>query len=108
GPQQVTLRAIPAMLAGQDCTRSLREVARDLETGGHAAGERVRHAIDELLADLGCKAAIKAGRQVTRAEMDDLLSDMEGTQRAGDCNHGRASWVQVDLRALDRMFMRGQ
>lgn len=109
GPEQVTLRAVPALLAGQDCAGLLRDVLSDLgDDGGHAGAGRVRHAIDDLLADMGCKAAIKAGRQLTLAEMNALLRDMEGTQRAGHCNHGRPSWVQVDLTALDRMFMRGQ
>lgn len=107
GPQQVMLRAVPAMLSGQAHDLLLRDVLGDL-SDGHAGAERVRHKIDDLLADMGCKAAIKAGRRLTLTEMNALLRDMEGTERAGHCNHGRPSWVQVDLAALDRMFMRGQ
>lgn len=107
GPGQVMLRAVPAMLTGQAHDLLLRDVLGDL-ADGHGGAERVRHQIDDLLADMGCKAAIKAGRKLTLAEMNALLRDMEGTERAGHCNHGRPSWVQVDLSALDRMFMRGQ
>src|SRR5699024_6636295 len=107
GPQQVMLRAVPAMLSGRAHDLLLRDVLGDL-SDGHGGAERVRHKIDDLLADMGCKAAIKAGRKLTLAEMNALLRDMEGTERAGHCNHGRPSWVQVDRAALDRMFMRGQ
>jgi DNA mismatch repair protein MutL len=68
----------------------------------------VRDRIDDVLADMGCKAAVKAGRRLTLTEMNALLRDMEHTDRAGHCNHGRPSWVQVDMAGLDRLFMRGK
>ncbi len=110
GPTQALLRAVPAMLARQDCATLVRGGLADMDgqVENQGGAERVRHAIDDLLADMGCKAAIKAGRRLTLPEMNALLRDMEGTERAGHCNHGRPSWVQVDLADLDRMFMRGK
>src|SRR5699024_2365693 len=104
---EVMLGGVPALLAGQAYDALLRDVLADL-VDGQGGARRVRHEIDDLLADMGCKAAVKAGRRLTLEEMNALLRDMEGTERAGHCNHGRPSWVQVDRAALDRMFMRGQ
>ncbi|MES1943717.1 DNA mismatch repair protein MutL [Salinisphaera sp. PC39] len=106
GPAQVTLRALPSLLGDADGEGLVRDVLSDL--AAESGADRVRRALDEILGDMGCRAAIKAGRRLSHAEMNALLRDMEGTERAGHCNHGRPSWVQVDLAALDRMFMRGQ
>lgn len=106
GPSQVTLRALPSLLGEVDGEALLRDVLADL--AAEQGAQRVRQAMDQLLGDMGCRAAIKAGRQLTIAEMNALLRDMEGTARAGHCNHGRPSWVQVDMQNLDRMFMRGK
>lgn len=106
GPTQVTLRALPAVLGDVDAAALLRDLLADL-TAEQGSG-RVRQAMDYLLGELGCRGAIKAGRRLAVAEMNALLRDMEGTDRAGHCNHGRPTWVQVDLADLDRIFMRGK
>lgn len=110
GPAEVGLVGVPAELLDSDVESLLRDVLGDLAVGesGQATGNRVRDRIEHILGNMGCKAAIKAGRRLQLAEMNALLRDMEGTPRAGHCNHGRPSWVQVDVAALDRMFMRGQ
>jgi len=84
-----------------------RDIVADLDDGLRGA-DAVRDALDDVLADMGCKAAVKAGRRLTITEMNALLRDMEHTDRAGHCNHGRPSWVQVDMAGLDRLFMRGK
>lgn len=106
GPAQVTLRALPAVLGDVDAPALMRDLLADLAAG--QGNDRVRQAMDYLLGELGCRGAIKAGRRLTLPEMNALLRDMEGTERAGHCNHGRPTWVQVDLADLDRMFMRGK
>lgn len=106
GPAQVTLRALPAVLGDVDAPGLLRDLLADLAAG--QGNNRVRQTMDYLLGELGCRGAIKAGRRLTLPEMNALLRDMEGTERAGHCNHGRPTWVQVDLADLDRMFMRGK
>ncbi|ROO29089.1 hypothetical protein SAOR_04635 [Salinisphaera orenii MK-B5] len=107
GPTTALLRGVPALLADGDYIALARDVIGELDDGLRGA-DGVRDAIDDVLADMGCKAAVKAGRRLTLTEMNALLRDMEHTDRAGHCNHGRPSWIQVDMAGLDRLFMRGQ
>ncbi|MGN8199705.1 DNA mismatch repair endonuclease MutL [Salinisphaera sp. RV14] len=107
GPTSAMLRGVPALLADRDYLAVARDVIAELD-GGPRGADAVRDILDDILADMGCKAAVKAGRRLTIAEMNALLRDMEHTDRAGHCNHGRPSWVSVDRAGLDRLFMRGQ
>jgi DNA mismatch repair protein MutL len=107
GPTSALLRGIPLLLADQDYLTIARDVIAELDSGPRGAAV-VRDRIDDVLADMGCKAAIKAGRRLSLAEMNALLRDMEHTDRAGHCNHGRPSWISIDRAGLDRLFMRGQ
>ena len=107
GPAEALLRGVPALMAQRDYLSLARDVIAEIDAGPRGA-DTVRDALDDVLADIGCKAAVKAGRRLSLAEMNALLRDMEGTDRAGHCNHGRPSWVSVDRAALDRLFMRGQ
>jgi DNA mismatch repair protein MutL len=107
GPNTALLRGMPALLAHTDYLTLVRDVIGGLD-GALNGGNGTRNALDDVLADMGCKAAIKAGRRLTLVEMNALLRDMAHTDRAGHCNHGRPSWIQVDRAGLDRLFMRGQ
>lgn len=105
-PTRVTVRALPTLLGEVDAAALVRDLLSDL--AAEDGPGRIARMQDELLADMGCRAAVKAGRRLSLAEMNALLRDMEGTERAGHCNHGRPTWVQVDIADLDRIFMRGQ
>lgn len=109
GPASIIVRAVPPLLAGQDIATLLRELTADEErrTNSTHLGE-VLDAQHRIMADMACKAAIKANRRLTQAEMDGLLRDMERTELSGQCNHGRPTWVQVDMAELDRLFLRGR
>ncbi|WP_028007824.1 DNA mismatch repair endonuclease MutL [Solimonas flava] len=109
GPGSILVRAVPPLLARSDVGALLRELAGDetrRETASHF-GEAL-DAQHRVLADVACKAAIKAHRRLTLAEMDALLRDMERTELAGQCNHGRPTWVQITVAELDRLFLRGR
>ncbi len=105
-PDQVALRAIPSLLAGRDPSGMVRDVLADLVDTGHS--RRVEESINHLLATRACHAAVRARRTLSLAEMNALLREMEVTERADQCNHGRPTWVRLSLDDLDRLFLRGR
>jgi DNA mismatch repair protein MutL len=106
GPDKLAVRQVPTALSGADIEALVRDVLADLIT--HARSERLHIAINELLATIACHGAVCARRNLTVAEMNSLLRDMEATPRSGQCNHGRPTWIQLGIEQLDRLFMRGQ
>ena len=106
GPTRVRIRAVPTLLSRADPSTLVRDVVADLVE--HGQSERVREKENELLSSMACHAAVRAGRQLSLDEMNVLLRDMEETERSGQCNHGRPTWVQLGIDQLDKLFMRGQ
>ena len=106
GVRALTLRSVPSLLADAAPEGLLHSVLAELDELGVSAMIESRR--DELLSTMACHAAVRANRALTVAEMNALLRDMEATERAGACNHGRPTWYQLTLKELDALFMRGR
>ncbi len=106
GEESLVVRELPVLLANSDVEQLVRDVLSDFMEYG--SSDRMLAHVDEILSTMACHGSVRANRRLSTTEMNALLRDMEATERSGQCNHGRPTWVQVSLPELDKWFLRGR
>ena len=106
GPTTLLIRELPSILRDADSESLLRDVLSDLSEAGQS--NRVEDTCHDYLATMACHNSIRANRMLTIDEMNALLREMETTERADQCNHGRPTWTAITMAELDRLFLRGR
>ena len=106
GEESLLVRQIPVSLRDSDVEALVRDVLSDLVEYG--SSDRIEAHMDEILSTMACHGSVRANRRLTIPEMNALLRDMEETERAGQCNHGRPTWTRLGLEELDKLFLRGR
>jgi DNA mismatch repair protein MutL len=104
GPGAILLREIPTLLAEADKDLLMRDLADDLSAEDGALSLERR--LDHRLATIACHHSVRSGRKLKPEEMNALLREMEQTPGAGQCNHGRPTYVELKLADIERLFGR--
>ena len=106
GEESLVIRKIPALLANADVENLIKDVLSEIVALG--SSQKIEAQINEIMATMACHGSVRANRQLSIMEMNALLRDMENTLRSDQCNHGRPTWTQLNMKQLDKLFLRGQ
>lgn len=106
GPTTLVIKGLPAVIPSAKGLELVKDILSDLSFIGQS--RRLETHLDQILASMACHASVRANRTLSIPEMNALLREMEATDRSGQCNHGRPTWVQLSLKELDSLFLRGR
>ncbi|MGZ3581653.1 MAG: DNA mismatch repair endonuclease MutL, partial [Ktedonobacterales bacterium] len=106
GGDAVLVRAVPAALASQGRPQPMRELLLELVGADAEAASHGETWEEHALANVACKAAIKAGQTLSPEEQRELIRQLEGVDAHQSCCHGRPTMVHLSLSALERQFDR--
>jgi DNA mismatch repair protein MutL len=106
GPETLLIRQVPILLRHANVEQLVRDVLADIVADG--SSNRIDNVLNELLSTMACHGSVRANRKLSIPEMNALLRDMEITERSGQCNHGRPTWIPMALADLDKLFLRGR
>lgn len=106
GPETVSIREVPVLLADEDHAQLLRDILADIAAQG--SSRRLDATLEHVMATRACHTSVRAHRELTLVEMNALLREMERTPRADQCNHGRPTWTRLSMAELDKLFLRGR
>jgi DNA mismatch repair protein MutL len=106
GLESIVIRGLPAMLGAGVGAQLVRDALSDMIADG--VRSRVPETLLAILSSRACHGSVRANRSLSLTEMNALLRDMERTERSGQCNHGRPTWVQLTIADLDKLFLRGR
>jgi DNA mismatch repair protein MutL len=104
GGNSIVVREVPALLGETDVTGLIKDLADELADVDEALSLKDR--LGDVCGTLACHSAVRAGRRLNGAEMNALLRQMEVTPHAGQCNHGRPTYVELKLKDIERLFGR--
>lgn len=105
GKGAIAVRSVPALLGQRaDITQLIRDLCDELTEHGSVQGlsERINH----VLATMACHGSVRSGRRLNADEMNTLLRQMEETPLSGQCNHGRPTWIKLQLSDIEKLFGR--
>ena len=104
GPAAIAVREVPALIAGENIARLIKDLSDDLAT--FEASASVAERVDHVLSTMACHSSVRSGRRLKPEEMNALLREMEATPHSGQCNHGRPTYVELKLADIERLFGR--
>ncbi|MBY0429169.1 MAG: DNA mismatch repair endonuclease MutL, partial [Alphaproteobacteria bacterium] len=104
GGNAIMVREIPALLEKTNIQKLVQDLAAEIAEWGHAI--RLKEKLEEVCSTMACHGSVRAGRALSRDEMNALLRQMEATPHSGQCNHGRPTYIELKFSDVEKLFQR--